>query len=82
MRGKNVLLTPSYITNPYPCNISYKFGCLRGTMVVSIVWPSGYLVSFETVNYPDRFGRKFEGIQQQGEFFLTLKFSGAVNEIS
>ena len=82
MRGENVLLTPSYITNPYPCNISYMFGCLRGTMVVSIVWPSGYLVSFETVNYPDGFGRKFEGIQQQGEFFLTLKFSGAVNEIS
>ena len=43
-------------------------------MIVSIVWPSGYLVSFETVNYPDRFGRKFEGIQQQGEFFLTLNF--------
>ena len=58
------------------------FGCLRGTMVVSIVWLSGYLVSFETVSYPDGFGRKFEDIQQQGEFFLTMKFSGAVNEIS
>ena len=58
------------------------FGCLRGTMVVLIVWPSGYLVSFETVSYRDGFGRKFEDIQQQGEFFLTLKFSGAVNEIS
>ena len=45
------------------------FGCLRGTMVVSIVWPSGYLVSFETVNYPDGFGRKFEGIQQAGGVF-------------
>ena len=51
-------------------------------MVVSIVWLSGYLVSFETVSYPDGFGRKFEDIQQQGEFFLTLNFSGAVNEIS
>ena len=50
-------------------------------MVVSIVWPSGYLVSFETVSYPDGFGPKFEDIQQQGEFFLTLKFSGAVNAI-
>ena len=51
-------------------------------MVVSIVWLSGYLVSFETVSYPDGFGRKFEDIQQQGEFFLTLNFLGAVNEIS
>ena len=51
-------------------------------MVVSIVWPSGYLVSFETVSYSDGFGPKFEDIQQQGEFFLTLKFSGAVNAIS
>ena len=58
------------------------YGGLTGTMVVSIVWPSDYLVSFETVSYPDGFRRKFEGIQQQGEFFLTLKFSGAVNEIS
>ena len=53
------------------------FGCLRGTVAVSIVWLSGYLVSFETVSYPDGFGRKFEEMQQQREFFLTLKFSGA-----
>ena len=62
--------------------MAYMFGCLRGTMVVSIVWLSDSLVSFETVSYPDGFGRKFEDIQQQGEFFLTMKFSGVVNEIS
>lgn len=42
----------------------YMFGCLRGTLVVSKVLGIGFLVSSETLGYPDGSVGKFKRMKK------------------